>query len=275
MKKVLYILGFSIFCLSIPHTLAYIPTSGDIQQINSLKNSLNTIISGNNQDLWNFYYQLKNLQSKFGSNSRLDYMLNDLKQHLYTQFYTKKNQAKQESKEIKQNFVNEYISGVMINSPIPGNCTGRYNTLDDISFAYNIPTAWTVATRYRESTCGYYLPGNGDGPFQILSKDYGTGEITEDIFIQSAQDFMTFTKAKQIQYKTKLGIKMTYTGFDRTGLINQGSLYNGGFISGNIVIPNAPKYIYDGYGIEYSGAVKYGLIPKFIKFLDRELKNKY
>ena len=276
-KKFLYILiTWLIFAdFSTSTTLAYIPTSWDIQQINSLKVSLNTIISWNNQDLWNFYYQLKNLQNKFWSNTRLDYMLNDLKEYLYIQFYTKKNLAKQESKIIKQQFVNDYISWLIINSPIPWNCTWRYNTLDDISFAYNIPTAWTVATRYRETTCWYYLPSNGDWPFQILSKDYWTWEITEDIFIQSAQDFMAFTKAKQIQYKTKLWIKVTYTWFDWTWLINQWALYNGWFISWNIVIPNAPKYLYDWYWIEYSWAIKYWLIPKFIKFLDRELKNKY
>ncbi|MEI7557984.1 MAG: hypothetical protein WCJ45_04055 [bacterium] len=46
--------------------------------------------------------------------------------------------------------------------------------MDTISFANDFPTALTIATRYRETNCGYYLPGNGDGPFQILSKDYGT-----------------------------------------------------------------------------------------------------
>jgi hypothetical protein len=276
-KKALFIfiIWLSSFGLWISSAFGYNPTSWDIQQINTLKISLNKIISWNNQDLWSFYYQLKNLQNNFWSNPKLNYMLNDLKEDLYVQFYTKKNLAKQQSKDFKQTFVNNYISWVIIDSPIPWNCTWRYNTLDDMSFAYNIPTALTIATRYRETTCWYYLPGNGDWPFQILSKDYGTWQITEDIFIQSAQDFMWFTKSKQTQYKTKLWIKVTYTWFDWTWLANQWALYNGWFISWNIVMPNAPKYLYDWYGIQYSWAVKYWLIPKFIKFLDREIKNKY
>ena len=43
-----------------------------------------------------------------------------------------------------------------------------------MSFANDFPTALTIAVWFRESTCGYYLPKNGDGPFQIVSKDYGT-----------------------------------------------------------------------------------------------------
>ena len=76
--------------------------------------------------------------------------------------------------------------------------------MDSISFANNFPTALMIATRYREANCGYYLPSNGDGPFQILSKDYGAGAITEAKFIQAMQDFIDFSKAKHLQYKTKL-----------------------------------------------------------------------
>jgi hypothetical protein len=76
--------------------------------------------------------------------------------------------------------------------------------MDSISFANNFPTALTIATRYREVNCGYYMPANGDGPFQIVSKDYGTGQITEAKFIGAMQDFIDFSKAKHLQYKTKL-----------------------------------------------------------------------
>ena len=76
--------------------------------------------------------------------------------------------------------------------------------MDTISFANNFPTALTIATRYRETNCGYYFPNNGDGPFQILSRDYGTGQMTEAKFIGTIQDFINFSKAKYLQYKTKL-----------------------------------------------------------------------
>ena len=76
--------------------------------------------------------------------------------------------------------------------------------MDTISYANNFPTALMMATRYREAHCGYYLPSNGDGPFQIVSKDYGTGQITEAKFLQAMQDFIDFSKAKHTQYTTRL-----------------------------------------------------------------------
>lgn len=282
MKKFLSILAIWLltFGFQLSTTFSYNPSNQDTQQLNSLKTQLNKIISGNNQDLRNFYYQLKNLQNRYSHNQRLDYMLNNLKQDLYIQLYTQKTQAKIQSKEFKQNFVNEFISWISIQEPIYNECTWWYNTLDDISFAYNIPTALTISTRYRETNCWYYLPSNWDWPFQILKQDYWTWEITEDIFVQSVQDFAKFSKDKHIQYKTKLWINLTYTWFDRTWLINHWALYNWARITWSdeswyIAQALAPKYLYDWYWEEYSWAIRYWLIPKFLKILDREIQNKY
>jgi hypothetical protein len=200
--------------------------------------------------------------------------LDTIAAYLITDINAKKTEAKVTSKTFKQDFVNQY-SGVSKEITTADTCTGRYNTLDSISYANNFPTALTIATRYRETNCWYYLPSNGDGPFQILSKDYGTGTITEAKFLNTIQDFIEFSQAKRGQYRSKLWISLTYTGFDMTGLVNHAGLYNGWTISWNVVIPLSPSYLYDGYTQEYSGATRYGLIPKFIKILDRELKNAY
>lgn len=120
-----------------------------------------------------------------------------------SQINTEKSKAKNTSETSKQTFVNQY-SGVSKEITTADSCTGRYNTIDSISFANNFPTALTIATRYRESNCGYYLPENGDGPFQILSKEYGTGNITEGKFLTTIQDFIDFSKAKRTQYNSKL-----------------------------------------------------------------------
>jgi hypothetical protein len=93
--------------------------------------------------------------------------------------------------------------------------------------------------------------------------------------LKTIQDFIDFSKAKHLQYKTKLWINLTYTWTDRTGLVNHAGLYNGGIISWNIVNPVNPHYVYDGYGTGFTGAVRYGLMPKFLKVLDRELKTTY
>jgi hypothetical protein len=58
-----------------------------------------------------------------------------------------------------------------------------------------------------------------------------------------------------------------------TGLVSHAALYNGGYISGNVALPYAPKYVWDGYGDAYSGATKYGIVPKFLKAVEWEVNN--
>jgi hypothetical protein len=40
-----------------------------------------------------------------------------------------------------------------------------------------------------------------------------------------------------------------------------------------MVQPNAPKYVFDGYGEDYSNVKKYGLFPALLKVLDWEVDN--
>lgn len=254
---------------------AYVPSSGDVQQVALLNSQLDSITSGDMQDAWSFYSQIKVLLKDYGSDEQINWMLSQLSTHLMDKLTVEKNKAKIMSKQFKQDFVAQYLTGVIQNIPEQLSCTGRYNTLDMISFAYNFPTALTMATRYREVNCSYYLPGNGDGPFQIISKDYGTWTITEEIFIKSVEDFIQFSKSKHIQYKTRLWINLTYTGFDRTWLVNHAGLYNWWVISGGVVIPNVPKYLFDGYGENFTWAIRYGVIPKFLKVLEWEVGNMY
>ena len=266
--------------LSLWIALAYEPTNQDIAQINLLKTQFDAITTGNMKDKRDFYAQLKTLQEQFSGYDQLNYYLNTLGTYLITQVNTEKVKTKTTSKTNKQEFLNTYSWWFSQEITTPDACTGRYNTMDTISFANNFPTALTIATRYRETNCGYYMPANGDGPFQILSKDYGTGQITEASFLQTMQDFIDFSKWKRTQYKTKLWISLTYTGFDMTWLVNHTALYNGASISWSTTswyqaLPINPHYVYDGYGQNYSGAIRYGLVPKFLKVLDRELKNSY
>ena len=74
------------------------------------------------------------------------------------------------------------------------------------------------------------MPANGDGPFQIVSKDYGNGEITEEIFKQTIQDFIDFAKNKIDNYNNRADdefppLKISYTSFDYTGVVSFAALY--------------------------------------------------
>lgn len=256
-------------------TSAYEPTHHDISAITTLKMQFDTISSGDIHAKWDFYLQLKTLQEQFSGHEKLGYYLHTLASYLITQINTEKTKTKISSTVFKQSFVQQYATGFSKEITTTDSCTWWYNTLDSLSYANNFPTALTIATRYRETNCGYYLPNNGDGPFQILSKDYGTWTISEAKFLTTVQDFIDFSKTKRTQYKSKLWISLTYTGFDMTGLVNHAGLYNGGKISWNIVNATNPEYVYDGYTQEYSWATRYGLVPKFLKILDWEMKNSY
>ena len=260
---------------------AYTPSEKDTQSLTSLKTQLDSLID-NNIDLWNFYNQIVNLQSDYSSNERLNYMFEDLKYHLYSDKKNKnalskqKSDAKVKSKDSKTEFLEEYNTwfSVEIEDSLK-NCTGRYKTLDDISFAYDFPTALTIAVWYRESTCAYYLPNNGDWPFQILSKDYGTGEITSKQFIQTVMDSMEFSKNKLARYDGQLSGELSYNSFDMTWVLNFIALYNGWSRSWNVIIPNNYNYAYDWYTEDYSWAKKYGIIQQMLKLLEWELENEY
>lgn len=275
-----FIISLVLIWLSFGCVAAYTPTNQDITQINALKIQLDSITTGNVKDKRDFYAQLKTLEEQFTSNEQLHYYLDQLWSYLITQVNTEKTKAKSLSKTDKQAFFDQLSWWFSQNITTADGCTGWYNTMDNISFANNFPTALMIATRYREVNCGYYMPANGDGPFQIISKDYGTGQITEARFIQTMQDFIDFSKAKYQMYKTKLWISLTYTWYNLTGLVYHSALYNGGTVTwdttrGYIAIPNKPHYVYDGYGPAYTGALRYGLVPKFLKVLDWELKNSY
>ncbi|MCK9467176.1 MAG: hypothetical protein M0P94_02510 [Candidatus Absconditabacterales bacterium] len=268
MKKMFLFVFAFIFVGSV---FAYTPSTKDTANLAHLKSQLSGLIEKNNINLRDFYNQLRILQSDYSQDARLNYMLGNLKDHLYDNLSAQKTSAKILSKDSKQEFLDQYLTG--ISKDISGslnNCTGRYNTLDDISFSYDFPTALTIATWYRESTCAYHLPNNKNGPFQITSKDYGTGEITQNKFIETVVDFMEFTKNKFGGYSNLTG-KLSYSEFDLTGISNFAALYNGGNKSGDIILPNEAKYLYDGYGEEFSGATKYGIFPQFLKALEREL----
>lgn len=278
MKKITSLILWGL--LLIGGVFAYQPTSQDLTKINLLKTQLDSITTGNMKGKRDFYAQLKTMQEQFSSHEQLNYYLSELGGYLITQVNNEKIKVKATSKPFKQEFMNQYSGWFSQDITTADTCTGRYNTMDSISFANNFPTALMIATRYREVNCGYYLPNNGDGPFQILSKNYGNGQITEAQFLQTMQDFIDFSKAKYQMYKTKLWITLTYTWFDMTGLVNHAALYNGGVIvwsiaSGYVATPNNPRYVYDGYGAAYTGALKYGLLPKFLKVLDWELKTNY
>ncbi len=251
-------------------------TGDDLQHFNSQKV---TISQASNKWLWNYYKQLVKWYGILKNDERLSTISSGLRDYTYSLFDSRRKLAKQQYVGEKSKFLNEYRWNITIQEDFPiDNCVWWYNTIDNISFANDFPTALTIAVWYKESNCGYYLPANGDGPFQIVSKDYGNGEITEELFKQTIQDFIDFAKNKIDNYNKKADdefppLKISYTWFDYTWVVSFAALYNGWTRTWWMVQPNAPKYVFDGYGEKYANAKKYGLFPAFLKVLSWELSN--
>ena len=251
-------------------------TGDELKQFNSQK----AIISqASNYGLWSYYTQLWKWYNILKDDERLSTISSGLRDYASSLFDSRKKLSKQQYIGEKSKFLDEYKWNITINEKFPVDyCMWWYNTIDNISFANDFPTALTIAVWYKESNCGYYLPANGDGPFQIVSKDYGNGEITEDLFKQTIQDFIDFSKSKIDSYNRKADsnfpeIKISYTWFDYTGVVSFAALYNWWTRTGGMVQPNAPKYVFDGYGQDYSNAKKYWLFPALLKVLEWEMDN--
>ena len=255
---------------------AYKLTGDDLQNFNSNKV---TISQASNEGLWSYYTQLVKWYDILKNDERLATVSSGLRDYAYSLFDSRKKLAKQQYVWEKANFLDEYAENIKMDEEFPiDKCVWWYNTIDNISFANDFPTALTIAVWYRESNCGYYLPANGDGPFQIVSKNYGSEEITEEVFKQTIQDFIDFSKKKIRTYNNRAGdeypeIVLTYTWFDYTWFVNFAALYNWWTRTGGMVVPNAPKYIFDGYGEDYANAKKYWLLPAFLEVLSWELTN--
>ena len=167
-----FLLSFSLLAFGGASLAAYTPDTATTEQLTSLKTTLANVSA---EDLWKYYKQLSQLKTAVrGHDDRLDYLLSNLSDFSYSQFSSQKSLSKQLAKPYKQEFITDYQDKLLLDSEIPTNCLGWYNLLDNLSYANNFPTALTIAVWHRETTCGYILPKNGDGPFQIVSKDYGS-----------------------------------------------------------------------------------------------------
>ena len=286
MKKYAILLVCLVTLFATQAVFAYAPTSTEVQRTQALTQKLTDIIDGDKLTLWHFYTQLLDIDEYFVNDPRMHYMITTIANNLDQQLETMKIPALLDSKIQKEAFVAQYASWILVEHDIPQKCRERWQYLDDISFVHDFPTAITISTWYTESTCGFYLPINklygSNGPFQIITKDYGTGEMTEKLFRQTVEDFIGFSQAKFSSYAKAnrdqwLTVNLTYTDFNYTGVVRHGALYNGlsgSTIKGNIQ-PMKSWYVFNSYAPEYSGAVRYGLLPMFIKSLQWELANVY
>ena len=284
MKKVILTI-MTIFAFS-AFSFGYTPAPEDAQRTANLIQVLDDYIDGDKEVLRWFYSQILDIEELFVNDARMAHKIATIRDHLHDELQAMKMPHLLNGKFIKEEFVRVYEPNIIKEHSIPQRCRDRRQYLDDISFVHNLPTAVTMATRYAESTCGFYLPVHpvygSNGPFQIITKDYGTGDMTEPLFRQTVKDFIDFTWAKINNYERanrndELKVNLSYSSFDFTGVVRFGSLYNGlswSTIKWDIQ-PMKRWYVFNNYEEQYANAVRHGLMPMFIKTLERELENVY
>ena len=274
--QILVILLVSVFGFVWISNAAYSLSGDELKHFNAQKV---TISQASDFGLWSYYTQLSKWYELLKNNDRLGTISSNLRDYAYSLLDSRKKLAKQQSAAVKTAFLDEYEDDISIDAEFPKDkCTWWYNTIDNISFANDFPMALTIAVWYRESNCAYYLPNNGDGPFQIVNENYWAGEITEDIFKQTIQDYIDFSKKKIEKYNDRAWddyakIDISYKWFDYTGVVSYLALYNWWTKTWGMVQPNAPEYVFDGYGDAYSWSKKYGVFPMFLKVLEWEVEN--
>lgn len=254
---------------------AYSITWDELKQLNSQKL---IIKNSSNYNLWNYYSQFSKRYEILKSDDRLWTISKELRDYSQSMFSSRKQLEKNQNSIEKSDFIEKYKDNISADIEISEeNCMWRYNTIDSICFANDFPTALAIAIWYKESNCYYHLPKNGNGPFQITNKNYWAWEINEQIFKQTIQDFIDFSKNKIRSYNNRSNeefpeININYTSYDYTWLVSFMALYNGWTRTWGMVKPNNPSYVFDWYGEEYSNAKKYWAFPMFIKVLELELK---
>lgn len=78
-------------------------------------------------------------------------------------------------------------------------CQEHRMLMNDMAWAEDMPLPLLIATREMESSCRFAYPSNGDGPFQILSKNI-TGSMDRVSMVNEIQDWADFSRNKRDWY---------------------------------------------------------------------------
>lgn len=261
-------------------TSAYSPTTDDVEELKSLITTIENLIDDDKPTHYSFIRQLDALTHTH-KDGKVWFLLHTLHGYLTKELHQKKSQTHDDIRTMYQDFIDTYADDIQNDSPLHPNCIEYIDELDTLAYVHNVSLPVLIGTRWRETTCGYYLPSNGDGVMQIVSHDYGTGEIQqhEDFFFMM-ENYIDFANAKYDRYNrvTDSGepITIDYTTISYDDIIKHGALYNSlswGTIYGDIA-PTNPWYVFDNYTDAYSGSTRDGLLPVVIKTMQRWLENR-
>jgi len=170
-------------------------------------------------------------------------------------------------------FYNKYAKNIISKNPISNLCLKKYDLIDKIAKKNNFPTELIIATWWMEHSCIFKNPSNWNWNFQIITRVYKPGKITDKQFEIQVQDFIDFSKNKWKFYERykKLKswtIKLEYNNYDFISIKYHSAAYNGVFNH----LENS-KYI--NWNLNKNVVYKKDWITtRFLKILDWKIKNK-
>lgn len=237
-----------------------------------------------------WYYSIDNIISRAAQFSGNEKKITDLKtvnEKLRTEIERRKNIEQWNTDD----FLNLYSGNIQWDK-LSTLCQKNYQIADDWSYAFDLPTALTIAVWDMESSCRLMNP-NAHGIFQIIANSYPTWQVlTLGHAIEQFYDFKTFAYNKIISHNNRSSIKnnaiscsskswietgqiapmcFTYKMLDIDSIVKFWALYNGARYSGNILLPsntNSYNYIYGKFWTENQSINKEWLIIRILKTLD-------
>jgi hypothetical protein len=145
--------GFGLL-IGISEATSYVPTQEDTQLISTLEEKITSIIQNDTLKRWDYVHQLIVLDDNFGTNKRITYILNEVKETLYQPLLEAKKTSAIARHIMEDAFYRQY--GEAISSKdfdVPVSCFDYYDYIDTLSWIYDHPTSLTLATWFRESNC--------------------------------------------------------------------------------------------------------------------------
>ncbi len=167
-------------------------------------------------------------------------------------------------------FYNKYGKNIISKKPISPLCLKKYDLIDSIAKKNDFPTELIIATWGMEHSCIFKNPSNWNWNFQIITRVYKPGKITDKQFAIQVQDFINFSKNKwkfwERYKKTKVHLK--YNDYDFASIRYHAAAYN--WIWNHLI---TSKYINWNLNLKVPYK-KDWITTRFLKVLDWEIKNK-
>lgn len=227
MKKFLLIimgLLFVNFCF-----WEYNPTAKDQELLTKTYEKLDIIIKQDSSKAKQIMEKSQNIYTAYKHVDRIKYIFESIYKYILSQKTRTDDIPKNNELVDKNEFLTKHWSWFINN--LPQICFDKFDIIDQIAKQEGIPTALIITTWKMEHNCYFDNTANWHGIFQIYSKNYGTGVLSEEWFKQQIRDFIAVAKWKINHYNNNKkywtwNVNISYDKFDIDSIRIFAFLYN-------------------------------------------------